>query len=41
MLDTDTCIFLMRGAVPMLVDMVQAVPLQQRFMSAVKFAELS
>jgi tRNA(fMet)-specific endonuclease VapC len=41
MLDTDTCIFLMRGASPALVAHAQAVPLQQQVMSAVSFAELS
>ncbi len=40
MLDTDTCIFLMRGESPVLATRVQAVPLQQQFMSAVTFAEL-
>lgn len=41
MLDTDTCIFLMRGEPPVLVDKVQSVPLQQQVMSAVTFAELT
>ncbi len=41
MLDTDTCIFLMRGESPTLVAKVQSVPLQQQVMSAVTFAELS
>lgn len=41
MLDTDTCIFLMRGGWPALAAKVQAVPLQQQVMSAVTFAELS
>lgn len=41
MLDTDTCIFLMRGAHPRLVERVQSVPLQQQSMSAVTFAELT
>lgn len=40
MLDTDTCIFLMRGASPALAVKVQAVPLQQQVMSVVTFAEL-
>ena len=40
MLDTDTCIFLMRGASKKLEAMVQSVPLQQQVMSAVTFAEL-
>lgn len=41
MLDTDTCIFLMRGASAALAAKVQSVPLQQQVMSAVSFAELS
>lgn len=41
MLDTDTCIFLMRGKSPALAARVQSVPLQQQVMSAVTFAELS
>ena len=41
MLNTDTCIFLMRGDSPALAAKVQSVPLQQQVMSAVTFAELS
>ena len=41
MLDTDTCIFLMRGESPALAAKVQSVPLQQQVMSAVTFAELT
>jgi len=41
MLDTDTCIFLMRGESPSLVVKVRSVPLQQQVMSAVTFAELT
>jgi tRNA(fMet)-specific endonuclease VapC len=41
MLDTDTCIFLMRGESQKLEIKVQSVPLQQQVMSAVTFAELS
>ena len=41
MLDTDTCIFLMRGESLALAAKVQSVPLQQQVMSAVTFAELS
>jgi len=41
MLDTDTCIFLMRGESPALAAKVQSVPLQQQVMSAVSYAELS
>lgn len=41
MLDTDTCIFLMRGESQMLAAKVQSVPLQQQVMSAVTFAELT
>jgi tRNA(fMet)-specific endonuclease VapC len=41
MLDTDTCIFLMRRESPALAAKVQSVPLQQQVMSAVTFAELT
>ncbi len=41
MLDTDTCIFLMRGESEKLESKVQSVPLQQQLMSAVTFAERS
>jgi tRNA(fMet)-specific endonuclease VapC len=41
MLNTDTCIFLMRGESQKLKIKVQSVPLQQQVMSAVTFAELS
>lgn len=41
MLDTDTCIFLMRGERPALTAKVQSVPLQQQVMSAMTFAELN
>lgn len=41
MLDTDTCIFLMRGEPPALAAKVQSVPLQQQVISAVTFAELT
>ena len=41
MLDTDTCIFLMRGDFQILADKVQSVPLQQQVISAVTFAELT
>lgn len=41
MLDTDTCIFLMRGDAPTLAAKVQSIPLQQQVMSAVTFAELT
>ena len=41
MLDTDTCIFLMRGESPALAAKVQSVHLQQQVMSAVTFAELT
>jgi len=41
MLDTDTCIFLMRGESEKLKLKVQAMPLQQQVMSAVTFAELT
>ena len=41
MLDTDTCIFLMRRASQKLETKVQSVPLQNQVMSALTFAELS
>ena len=41
MLDTDTCIFLMRGESEKLKSKVQALPLHQQVMSAVSFAELT
>ena len=41
MLDTDTCIFLMRRESQKLETKVQSVPLQQQVMSAVTLAELS
>lgn len=41
MLDTDTCIFLMRGEAPILATRVQEVPLQQQVMSVMTFAELT
>ncbi|MBV8617771.1 MAG: type II toxin-antitoxin system VapC family toxin [Curvibacter sp.] len=41
MLDTDTCILLMRGASSTLATKVQSVPLQRQVMSAVTLAELS
>lgn len=41
MLDTDTCIFLMRGESATLAAKVQSIPLQQQVMSAVTFAELT
>ncbi len=41
MLDTDICIFLMRGDSAGLIAKVQTVPLRQQVMSAVTFAELT
>jgi tRNA(fMet)-specific endonuclease VapC len=41
MLDTGTCIFLMRGESPALAAHAKSVPLQQQVMSAVTFAELT
>jgi len=41
MLDTDICIFLMRGESPELAAQVQTVPIQQQVMSAVTYAELT
>lgn len=41
MLDTDTCIFLMRGESPSLESKVQSVALAHQVMSVVTFAELT
>ena len=41
MLDTDTCIFILRGASADLAAKLQSVPLQQQVMSAVTLAELT
>jgi tRNA(fMet)-specific endonuclease VapC len=41
MLDTDTCIFLMRGQSPSLAAKAQSIPLSWQTMSAVSFAELT
>ena len=41
MIDTDTCIFLLRGEAPVLETRVQEVPLQQQVMSVMTFAELT
>jgi tRNA(fMet)-specific endonuclease VapC len=41
MLDTDTCIFLMRGELPVLAARVQSVPLERQVMSAMTLAELT
>lgn len=41
MLDTDTCIFLMRGETSALEMRAQEVPLQQQVMSVMTFAELT
>jgi tRNA(fMet)-specific endonuclease VapC len=41
MLDTDTCISLMRRDSPALQTRVQAVPLEQQVMSVMTFAELT
>ena len=41
MLDTDTCIFLMRGESAALAAKVQSIPLQQQVMSAVTLADLT
>jgi tRNA(fMet)-specific endonuclease VapC len=40
LLDTDTCIFLMRREVPALESRLQAIPLEQQAMSVVTLAEL-
>ncbi|MFO1268236.1 MAG: PIN domain-containing protein [Rubrivivax sp.] len=41
MLDTDTCIFLMRRESPALETRVQSVPLEQQVMSVMTLAELT
>ena len=41
LLDTATCIFLLRGDSPALATRVQEVPLQQQVMSVMTFAELT
>jgi tRNA(fMet)-specific endonuclease VapC len=41
LLDTDTCIFLMRSEHPTLAAHAQSIPIQQQVMSAVTFAELT
>lgn len=41
MLDTNSCIFLMRSASPELATKAQSVPLQHQVMSAETFAELT
>jgi tRNA(fMet)-specific endonuclease VapC len=41
MLDTDICIFLMRGESPTLAVKVQSIPLRQQVMSAVTLTELT
>jgi tRNA(fMet)-specific endonuclease VapC len=40
MLDTDTCAFILRRSSEVLLDRIQAVPLQQQCMSVVTLAEL-
>ena len=40
MLDTDTCAFILRKSSPVLLERIQAVPLQQQCMSVVTLAEL-
>ncbi len=40
MLDTDTCIFILRRSSPLLLSRIQAVPLQQQVISVVTYAEL-
>jgi tRNA(fMet)-specific endonuclease VapC len=41
LIDTDTCIYLMRKASAALAEKVQTVPLRRQVISAVTFAELS
>lgn len=40
MLDTDTCIFILRRSSPLLLSRIQAVPLQRQVISVVTYAEL-
>jgi tRNA(fMet)-specific endonuclease VapC len=40
MLDTDTCAFILRRSSPVLLERIQAVPLQQQCVSVVTLAEL-
>ncbi|MCX7167915.1 MAG: PIN domain-containing protein [Rhodocyclales bacterium] len=40
MLDTDTCIFILRRSVPALLSRIQSVPLQEQAISVVTLAEL-
>lgn len=40
MLDTDTCIFILRRSIPALLSRIQSVPLEEQFMSVVSLAEL-
>ena len=40
MLDTDTCAFILRRSSPVLLERMQAVPLQRQVMSVVTLAEL-
>ena len=40
MLDTDTCIFILRRSSPVLLSKIQTVPLRQQVISAVTYAEL-
>lgn len=40
MLDTDTCIFILRRSIPALLSRIQSVPLQEQAISVVTLAEL-
>ena len=40
MLDTDTCIFILRRSIPALLSRIQSVPLEEQVMSVVSLAEL-
>lgn len=40
MLDTDTCIFILRRSSPVLLSRIHTVPLRQQVISAVTYAEL-
>lgn len=40
MLDTDTCAFILRRSAPVLLERIQAVPIQQQAVSMITLAEL-
>jgi tRNA(fMet)-specific endonuclease VapC len=40
LLDTDTCIFILRRSIPALLSRIQSVPLHEQAISVVTLAEL-